>query len=93
MTTQVIEAETTSLRREVPGSAPAKPIPAARIRDEIADAIKALVAKGRIRPGDRDANVRHKVGDYMEACGSNSPSERSFRRYLPQLRPLWRMPR
>jgi hypothetical protein len=84
MTTQVLEAL---------GSSPAKPIAAAGVRDEIADAIKELVSLGRIRPAERDTVVIHKVGDYIEACGSKAPSERSFRRYLPQLRPLWRMPR
>lgn len=84
MTTQVLEAF---------GSAPAKPIPAASIRDELADAIKELVQSGRIRPGDRDVVVMHKIGNHMAARGSPAPSERSFRRHLPRLRPLWRMPR
>jgi len=68
----------------------AEPVKPARIRDEIADAIRQLVALGKIRPGDRDTVVIRHVGDHLQARGSPAPSERSFRRYLPGLRVMWR---
>jgi hypothetical protein len=65
-------------------------IPAAGVRDVIADTIRELVRQGKIRPGDRDTDVMHQVGEHIGARGANPPSERSFRRHLPGLRVMWR---
>jgi glutamyl/glutaminyl-tRNA synthetase len=69
--------------------------PARRV-DRLRFLIQELVAEGKLRPDHTDREAMRMIADQVGAKGRpgwERPSERTMRRHLAQLRPLWRMTR
>jgi hypothetical protein len=61
--------------------------------DKIKSTILELVKAGAIHPDSRDAEVRRRIEMHLLRQGREGyemPSGRTFKRYLPRCRPLWR---
>src|SRR5262245_61092343 len=63
----------------------------ARVFDKLQGAIAELVQQGLLKSyaGDKEAYIL--AAAHLKANGSTVPSERSFRRHIARLRPLWRL--
>jgi len=63
----------------------------ARVVDKLTVAVRDLVDAGIIKPycGDKETYIL--VGAHLKANGLTVPSERSWRRHINRLRPLWRL--
>jgi hypothetical protein len=63
----------------------------ARVLDKLLFATRALVADGRLPACASDKEALGLVAAHLKALGLSVPSERSWRRHIARLRPLWRM--
>jgi hypothetical protein len=63
----------------------------ARVLDKLMATVRELVHAGLLKPycGDKEAYIL--VGAHLKAEGLAVPSERSWRRHINRLRPIWRM--
>jgi hypothetical protein len=63
----------------------------ARVLDKLMAAIRELVAAGILKSvaGDKEAYIL--AAAHLKANGLTVPSERSWRRHINRLRPIWRM--
>jgi hypothetical protein len=63
----------------------------ARVLDKLTAAVRALVDAGILKSvaGDKEAYIL--AAAHLKADGLTVPSERSWRRHINRLRPLWRL--
>jgi hypothetical protein len=67
-----------------------KPTAPARVRDKLVAVVGDLVASGKLPSFASDKEALALVAAHLKALGFRVPSERSWRRHIHRLRPLWR---
>ena len=63
----------------------------ARVLDKLMGALNEVVTAGLLKPYAPDKEAYIQAAAHLKANGLSVPSERSWRRHINRLRPLWRL--